>query len=665
MRTPLVSPLRALAVVAFPLAIVGLGCSADPVPAAQVIPAPGQLMLALRTDMMPGKDFEELRVLITQDGVTNDSTSFTWTVTEGSVRGSVNLPTTVAVVRGAGTSGLTSIRVVAYRAGEASVVRDMTVAIPGAGVWLLPVRIEALCVNALSHGKKNELNSNCDHGSTCSAGRCVSTYVDSRALAAYRPEDVFGGGAAPGAAGSQCLDVLAAFSGAFDSVPRLEGENCVLSARDLVKPVVVDAGADDGGAADAGVDDAGAADASVADASVADASVADADAAGAADANVPDAGPEPSVQFTGNLALRGVSKSDGFCTSDLCLVPLPKGGAGGWSVQGPRIVLPRAVCDSPSPRVAVTLRGPSATEALPTCGEWSSAGDRTRTTAFSEPVQTNGSPCTRSNLLCVEHHTTCGNLWVRDDSCATTRVVNCGSCRGDRQSMLPVPAGSFLFGASSTEDGSADELPQTLTTVSAFWLDEFEVTAEAYAACIADGRCTLPLTNLTCNIGADGTPQAGRGNHPVNCVSWYQASAYCSWSGRRLPTEAEWEYVARGGNGGTRTRPWGEEAPSDHYLCWSQEEDSSRGQTCAVGSFPAGNSAQGFKDLAGNVWEWTSSPYSSDGHGVVGDPFVRVEKGASWATFVGWAKDIRNAYRGIDDMPYQSARVGMRCARDE
>ena len=158
------------------------------------------------------------------------------------------------------------------------------------------------------------------------------------------------------------------------------------------------------------------------------------------------------------------------------------------------------------------------------------------------------------------------------------------------------------------EDGGYDEKPVHPVTVGGFYLDRMEVTVAAYTACVKEGTCSaehlrqgsLDGTTFSpdsgCNYGVDG-----KGLHPINCVDWKQAEAYCKVAGKRLPTEEEWEYAARGG-AAQRTYPWGVEPPSKQ-ACWGDPG------TCEVGKFPDGDSHWGVHDLAGNVWEWTSSPY--------------------------------------------------------
>src|SRR6185312_4347885 len=130
-----------------------------------------------------------------------------------------------------------------------------------------------------------------------------------------------------------------------------------------------------------------------------------------------------------------------------------------------------------------------------------------------------------------------------------------------------------------------------------------------------------PDTGGFCN-GRD----QGKDLHPQNCVSWHDAMAYCTSVRKTLPTEAQWEYAARGGRAG-RLYPWGELSPSSETACWNRQNRDELG-TCEVGSFPSG--AFGLLDMAGNVWEWTASwyqPYSGPrATWLVG----RVVRGGAW-----------------------------------
>jgi len=108
-----------------------------------------------------------------------------------------------------------------------------------------------------------------------------------------------------------------------------------------------------------------------------------------------------------------------------------------------------------------------------------------------------------------------------------------------------------------------------------------------------------------------GRIPSGKADHPVVEITWHDALAFCTWAEVRLPTEAEWEKAARGTDG--RIWPWGNNAPTDK-LC---NFDGNVGDTTSVGHYPEGKSFYGCLDMAGNVWEWTSTlykgyPYKSD-----------------------------------------------------
>jgi formylglycine-generating enzyme required for sulfatase activity len=200
--------------------------------------------------------------------------------------------------------------------------------------------------------------------------------------------------------------------------------------------------------------------------------------------------------------------------------------------------------------------------------------------------------------------------------------------------FIAIPAGTFRFQGKDK------------VSIKAFALGETAVTVAAYAKCVTAGACSEPEIGSACNWKTD------RNDHPINCVDWNQAKAFCGWIGGRLPTDEEREYVASGGSEG-RTYPWGNEEPGAR-ACWDGEgSDLGKGNrktTCPVGSHKAGDSKWGLHDLAGNVWEWTSSDYDSS-HKVI--------RGGSWP--YNHAADLRASYRGDFAPTYRYNGIGFRC----
>jgi formylglycine-generating enzyme required for sulfatase activity len=183
-------------------------------------------------------------------------------------------------------------------------------------------------------------------------------------------------------------------------------------------------------------------------------------------------------------------------------------------------------------------------------------------------------------------------------ACIATSVPS-GDLLGD---MILIPAGEFTMGS----DTAADEKPVHEVYVDAFYIGKHEVTNAQYERFVEDTGHRAPQYWPGASISE------GKENHPVVNVSWYDARAYCQWlsdqTGQivRLPTEAEWEKAARGTDG--RVYPWGDEFDKDK--CNSRESDI--GDTTPVGGYsPEGDSPYEVADMAGNVWEWTSSLYKA------------------------------------------------------
>jgi len=234
---------------------------------------------------------------------------------------------------------------------------------------------------------------------------------------------------------------------------------------------------------------------------------------------------------------------------------------------------------------------------------------------------------------------------------------------------------------SDAADANDNEKPVHRVTVATFRIDRTEVTVKAYRACVAAGKCGLPEAYVSakgnyrafCNWGHPDN----RDHHPINCVDYVQARTFCAWTGKRLPTEEEWEFAARGG-GEARAFPWGNDPPTERHLnaCGTECPShlitnhfpggrslypSSDGwpETSPVGSFPAGASKQGALDMAGNVWEWTASLYATYDGGHT-EP-KRVLRGGSWGG--GEAHTERTTNRFRLDEGSRAQFLGFRCAR--
>jgi len=156
-----------------------------------------------------------------------------------------------------------------------------------------------------------------------------------------------------------------------------------------------------------------------------------------------------------------------------------------------------------------------------------------------------------------------------------------------------------------------DGVAQTVA-VDAFWLDVNEVSRRDYKVFVdATGYPAPRVAEAWADDGwnwVDGAPPEGTEDHPVVLVSWYDAKAYCGWAGKRLPTEAEWQLAALGPGDG-RVFPWGDAYDGgtlNHGMMQEPNFDASDGyeRTAPVGSYPA---FDGFHDLYGNAWEFTSS----------------------------------------------------------
>ena len=228
--------------------------------------------------------------------------------------------------------------------------------------------------------------------------------------------------------------------------------------------------------------------------------------------------------------------------------------------------------------------------------------------------------------------------------------------------VCPVPAGVFTMGSDKSRDKQArdKEMPQYPVEVDAFAISQYPVTVAEYARAVRANVVREPHESS----GMDWTKQQRRLDHPVVCVSWNDALAYAHWlaklAGRlwRLPTEAEWEKAARGADG--RIYPWGD--AFDEARC--NIGTNNRHGTSPVGSYLNGRSPYHVQDMAGNVWEWTSSldrpyPWRQDDGREARDPSEkRILRGGSWGIHTIFA---RVACRdGIDHPGSVQSNIGFR-----
>ena len=261
--------------------------------------------------------------------------------------------------------------------------------------------------------------------------------------------------------------------------------------------------------------------------------------------------------------------------------------------------------------------------------------------------------------------------------------------------MVLIPGGQFFMG-SDLKGARLNQKPSHNVTLDAFCMDLYEVTAAQYQKCSDVGKCRRATAEVEWDKLTPGDKQAysgactigdpEKGDHPINCLSWEMANTYCKNNGRRLPTEAEWEYATRGPDG--RVYPWGDQAPTAQHLnacgkeclAWAKQAkvaqqfdgslydaDDGFATTSPVGKFPAGRSRFGPYDVVGNVWEWVADwegPYQAADQKNPTGPDVgqkRVIRGGAWnGSFPEW---LHPAFRYAQDPKTQSHGVGFRCAQ--
>ena len=281
--------------------------------------------------------------------------------------------------------------------------------------------------------------------------------------------------------------------------------------------------------------------------------------------------------------------------------------------------------------------------------------------------------------------------------CLFALVIAMGSCGGDDDDddttnppiepppppvgpppagMVLIPAGQFQMG--SNDAAALDVRPVHTVHLDAFYMDKYEVTNAQFKAFV-DANPEWGKENIEDRFVNDnyldhwsGTDYpAGTADHPVEWVSWYAAMAYAEWAGKRLPTEAEWEYAARGGLAGKKF-PWGANWPTPDDANYGAHVDD----TTPVGRYAA--NGYGLYDMAGNVSEWCIDAYdgrfyefSANSRNPIAGGEVenfttiptdswRVYRGGGWKS---WAQGLRVAIRQTSSPTYAYVTKGFRCAR--
>jgi formylglycine-generating enzyme required for sulfatase activity len=244
----------------------------------------------------------------------------------------------------------------------------------------------------------------------------------------------------------------------------------------------------------------------------------------------------------------------------------------------------------------------------------------------------------------------------------------CDQAKDQIEAQLPdmvcVPGATFIMGDDRVHSGDVPYWPAHERSVSAFLIDVTEVTNAAYKRWLDAGTAGhVPYPSSQDPAAAayswvNGTFPEGTATHPVVLVSWFEASAYCAAAGKRLPTEAEWEFAARGADG--RDWPWGEVGDGTRLNFTETEHQAVA--TYPVGSFPTGASLLGIMDMAGNVWEWVSDDFAFYDEAAGPPPEgAKVSRGGGFSSPL---EGTRAFVRNWDGPDFRNQHLGFRCAAD-
>lgn len=271
----------------------------------------------------------------------------------------------------------------------------------------------------------------------------------------------------------------------------------------------------------------------------------------------------------------------------------------------------------------------------------------------------------------------CYRIRVLDDGSIISEPVNCPSSNSGSVEFIDVAGGTFEMGcAQGVATCDADESPVHTVTISSFKMSPYEITNEQFAAFLndigasSDGSFNgvIYLDEIDSNsdikyIGGMFVPTAGFENHPVTVVSWFGADAFCAWVGGRLPTEAEWEFAAKGGILGQGFNYSGSNVLTD--VAWVAS--NSGGDSHEVGT-KAGNEI-GLFDMTGNAREWVNDWYDANYYSTSPTldpqgPTTGILKGMRGGSWGDPPASCRVYERGPLNPVANTDRIGFRCAKN-
>ena len=226
----------------------------------------------------------------------------------------------------------------------------------------------------------------------------------------------------------------------------------------------------------------------------------------------------------------------------------------------------------------------------------------------------------------------------------------------DGAPMVLVPAGEFTMGS---EQGDDDEQPVHRVFLDSFYLDTFEVTNGRFAKFVAAIQSEPPWGF------ADQETPVRHAEQPVRWVNWLEATGYCLWAGKRLPTEAEWEKAARGPEG--RLYPWGHDPPTPAHAVFGLKEGAET--VSPIGNREKGTSPYGVHDLAGNLYEWVADWYDDAFYTPLPalnprGPMAGTAKVQRGGSYINGPYRLRAAFRTKGEPTEHDPHVGFRCAQD-